>query len=155
MTEDQPVTTNQEVVLNKTKLSAIGDYADLLSEDQQALSHDKKAEVNTWALRYLQKWEPDVDLAQWAETLHRNMEKLKEALLQGETVVFKKDGAGVSYLSQSVHDGFTLVELNSFIHFLFPIDMSTPKDDPNKTERSKFDDIPFGTIVGLRFSNRS
>ncbi len=146
---------NQEVIFNEAKLAGLGTYIDLLKEDQEALAQDRKAEVKTWAMRYLQQWEPDVDLAQWAETLHRNMGKLREALQRGETVVFRKEGEGISYQSESVHDVFTPSELNSFIHFLFPIDMSTPKDDPNKIDRSKFDNIPFGTVVGLKFSNDS
>lgn len=155
MVEDRQISGVQEVVLTQTKLEGLGTYIDLLKEDRDALAEDRQAEVKTWAMRYLQQWETNMDLAQWAETLHSNMEKLLKALQRGETVVFKKDGNSVSYKSESVHDGFTLSELSSFVHFLFPFDMSTPKNDPNKIQSGRFDGIPFGTEVRLRFSSDS
>ena len=153
MVEEQPTSKNQEIVLNEANLAVIAVYCDLLYEDQQILAADKQGRVNTRVMESLQQLEPDIDLAQWARTLHSNMEKLLEALQRGETVVFSNDGGdGVSYTSESVHEGFTNSELGSFVNFLFPTGESTPKNNPNYLMRQKFDKIQDGIGVSLSFS---
>ena len=88
--------------------------------------------------------DPNIDFAEYAQSLSQIVQGLHDALEQGETITLIPTGENgeqevIIVSSESIKDYLTRVELNSLTHVVFPINLNTPNDDPDRMAIEKLD----------------
>ena len=143
--EGEPNSQTVEIKLPPQKLVSLQSYLDILDNDRKMASRGVKGPFRDGALEYIRKYvDPEIDFAEYAQSLSQIVQGLHDALEQGETITLIPTGENgeqevIIVSSESIKDYLTRVELNSLTHVVFPINLNTPNDDPDRMAIEKLD----------------